>query len=106
MSNKEFFDRILEYEAAGLLIFMPRTIDNTRYIKVNIDTRNIAVSKEIYEFSTEILKKVDEKQFFTQKLLERHLGKSNPVIMRLLYEGEYELLKRNMTKFYFKKDWE
>ena len=106
MSNKEFYEKILEYEEAGLPLFMPRTIDNTKFIRVNIDTRNIAISKLIYEFSTEILKKVEEKQFFTQKLLEIHLGKSNMVIMRLLYEGEYQLLKRNMTKFYIKKDWE
>jgi len=106
MSNKEFYEKILEYEQAGLLMFMPKTINSKLFTKVTIDTRSIGLSNEIYEFGNEILKKVADKQFFTQKLLEQHLMKSNPVIMRLLYEGEYELVKRNMTKFYIKKDWE
>ena len=104
MSNKEFYDKISEYEQKGLLIFMPKRTDE-KLVVLKIDTRHIGIHPSIFSFGEVIIDKIKNKQFFTQKLLEEHLGKSNPVIMRLLYQGEYTLLKRNMTKFYIKKDW-
>ena len=104
MSNKEFYEKLLDYEAQGLLLFMPRTIPDS-YVKIVIETRSIGIHKDIYDFGGEIIKKADNSQFFTQRMLEYYLDVSNSVIMRLLYEEKYILIKRNMTKFYIKKDW-
>lgn len=104
MENREFYEKILKYEAEGRLIFMPRSIPDD-FVKITIDTRSLGIHKSIYNFGETLIHKADNAQFFTQKMLERYIGKSSSVILRLLHEGEYVLIKRNWTKFYIKKDW-
>lgn len=104
MGNREFYEKILKYEAEGRLIFMPRIVPED-FVKITIDTRSFGIHKSIYHFGGTIISKADTHQFFTQKMLERYIGKSAPVVLRLLHEGEYALIKRNMTKFYIKKTW-
>lgn len=104
MSNKEFYEKILAYEAEGKLLFMPKVVPDD-FIRIIIDTRSLGIHKSIYDFGQTLIYKADNAQFFTQKMLERYIGKSASVVMRLLLEGKYALIKRNWTKFYIKKDW-
>lgn len=100
MSNKEFYDLLLQYEHEGKVIFMPRVLPS-RFYKVLVGKRHIAVNMDIFEFGKEI-----EDKLFSQQTLEQHIGKSNSVVKRMIAEGEYIRITRSTFKFYIKKDWE
>lgn len=100
MKNKEFYELLLQYEAEGKVIFMPRVLPS-RFYKVLVGKKHIAVNMDIFEFGKEI-----EKRLFSQQSLEQHIGKSNSVVKRMIAEGEYIKITRSTFKFYIKKDWE
>ena len=107
MSNKEFYEKILEYEEEGLLVFTPSKGFSWRgFIKIPIGKRTIAIHNDISQFAGEMITKMKDNQFFTQQTLEGYIKKTAPVVMRLVLEGEYIRIKRSITKFYIKKDWE
>lgn len=107
MSNREFYEQILKYEEEGLLVFTPsKGFSWSGYIKIPIGKRTIAIHASISQFAAEIMKKIGTNQLFTQQTLEGYIKKTAPVVMRLLLEGKYIQLKRSITKFYIKKDWE
>ena len=107
MSNKEFYEQIVNHEQDELVIFTPsKGFSWKNFIKIPIGKRTIAVHVSISQFAAEIMKKIGTNQLFTQQTLEAYLKKSSSVVMRLIYEGKYLRIKRNWSKFYIKKDWE
>lgn len=107
MSNKEFYEKILKYEEEGLLVFTPsKGFSWSGYIKIPIGKRTIAIHTSAHDMASQMLEKITNNQFFTQQTLEGYIKKTAPVVMRLLLEGKYIQLKRSITKFYIKKDWE
>lgn len=107
MSNKEFYEKIIDYEQSKLVIFTPSTgFSWKNFVKIPIGKRTIAVHISISQFAAEIMKKIGTNQLFTQQTLEAYIKKSASVVIRLTYEGEYIRIKRNWSKFYIKKDWE
>lgn len=111
MSNKEFYEKILQYEQDGLLMFSPKAYPSN-FVKMRImPSSHISISADIIDFAKEISEKVQNNQFFTQKALESHLGVSASVLMRLVIEEDYIRFSRGSgdenkkRKFYIKKDW-
>ena len=107
MSNKEFYEKIIDYGRDELVIFTPSTgFSWKNFIKIPIGKRTIAVHVSISQFAAEIMKKIGTNQLFTQQTLEAYIKKTAPVVMRLTYEGEYVIIRSYWSKFYIKKDWE
>lgn len=107
MSNKEFYEKIIDYRRDELVIFTPsKGFSWKNFIKIPIGKRTIAVHVSISQFAAEIMKKIGTNQLFTQQTLEAYIKKTAPVVMRLTYEGEYVIIRSHWSKFYIKKDWE
>lgn len=105
MSNEKFYNRILELEQEGSLIFMPKSIP-TGFYEIKIGKRKLALRAELVDFGLIIQQKIENFEFCTQKMIETYYDRTVSVINRLVEKGEYVQLKRSINKFYIKKDWE
>lgn len=107
MSNKEFYEKLIEYESSGLITLNWEGTKRAGFIRMNVGKKVIAVCLEILDFAKEIKNKIDKNQFFSQKTLENHLNVSNTYIQRRVELGEYvKIVSGGLGyKFYIKKDW-
>lgn len=107
MDNKDFYEKLIEYETSGLIVLNYKGTRQIDFIRMNIGKKVIAVSLEILDFAKEIKNKIDECQFFSQNTLENYLNVSNTYIKRRVELGEFVKIARGEKgcKFYIKKDW-
>jgi hypothetical protein len=109
MENKEFFNKVKEYEASGKLIFVPGNTANGSYIKMPIGKLSVALHYDIVLFSEILKNKVENKDILTQRQIETLYGVSLFSINKMVEEGKYERIEcqrgKYTYKFYVKKDW-
>lgn len=105
MTNREFYEQMLEYERQGLIVFMPKILENG-FFKIRVGAKIMAISSKIYDFGNAISEKHSQGIFHTQKSLEESLSRSANYIKRLVREQKYEMFIRGKgLKFYIKRDW-
>lgn len=106
MSNKEFYEKLLQYEDNGQIKFLPKVLEND-YLRLQVGKKVMAIHLSAVEFARDIKSKERNHQFFTQATLESYLDRTHPFIERAVREGEYvRIVRGKSAKFYIKKDWE
>lgn len=104
MTNKEFYDKLSALIDNAVIYYGEKNVPGD-YVKMKIGGRLVGLPVEESTFFNDMLEKIEEKEFFSEPALTRHLARSSSYINYEVKRGTYARLVANRFKLYIVKDW-
>ena len=106
MSNKDFYELLLEHQSKGLLTCLPKNSTKQGFLCQRVGKRFLYLHESISDFADDICEKNEDGDFFSQRQLEVYLGKSHGYVDGQVKKGRFVVFCDNGVKFYIQHDWE